>query len=364
MRRHPDYVLLVIIAVLLIGGFVMLSSASVAVSQRNVGRPGYYILHQLLYGGAVGVLAFLVAQRIPYVFWRKMALPGLLLALALLVLVFVPQVGFTAGGAQRWIHYRSIFFQPAEIAKLAVVVYFAAWFAQRRKTIKDFYAATLPFLIVMGIIGVLLAKQPDIGTLGIIALTGAAMYLVAGGHLVHMGLIAALGGAGLFFLIRTAPYRLNRLLVFLHPELDPKGIGYQINQALLAIGSGGIFGVGFGASRQKYNFLPEATSDSIFAVIAEELGIIGALLLLGLFLAFTVRGLRISRRVPDLFGQYLASGITSLITIQAFVNIAAITSLIPLTGVPLPFISYGGSSLVLTLAASGILVNISKHAKS
>lgn len=363
MRRRPDYILILLIAALLVAGLLILASASVSISYKTFGSTSRYILNQLLSGVLVGVAGFMVAQWVPYTFWRRVSVPLLLLTLILLAAVFTTQFGFGAGGARRWIHYRFLFFQPSELAKLTLAMYLAAFFAKTKDRFADFWRAVFPFTLVSGAIIVLIALEPDLGTLGIIVGMTGILFFAAGGTIRHMGYMAAVALALFFVLIKTAPYRFNRFLVFLHPEIDPKGISYQIQQALIAIGSGGIWGLGFGESRQKYSFLPETVGDSIFAITAEELGFIGAAALVALFTLFALRALRVASRAPDLFGKYLCIGIASWITLQAFVNMAAIIGLIPLTGVTLPFVSYGGSSLALTLTACGILVNISKHAK-
>jgi cell division protein FtsW len=257
-----------------------------------------------------------------------------------------------------------ISFQPSEVMKLAIILYLAAWFSERgKKWNADTFEGLVPFLAVIGLVSFLIYQQPDAGTLGLIYLISIAMFFASGARLAHIfGLITA-GLLGLAFLIKVAPYRLQRFLVFLNPDYDPLGHGYQLNQALYALGSGGILGLGLGQSRQKFNYLPEPVTDSIFAVLGEELGFIGTTLLITAFLLIAWRGLRIARRAPDEFGRLIAIGIVSWIFIQAFVNMAAISGAIPLTGIPLPFVSYGGTSLAVLLSGVGILLNISKQAK-
>jgi cell division protein FtsW len=303
-------------------------------------------------------------QKIDYHHWRKLAVPFFLVSLVFLVLVFVPGIGTKIYGANRWIQLGPISFQPSEMAKLSIILYLAAWLERRGgRRIKDFFEGFLPFLGIIGIAGFLIIKQPDTGTLMVLILTAIAIYFFSGAKISHlMGTFLA-GLFGLAVLIKMEPYRLSRFLVFLNPEIDPRGIGYQINQALLAIGSGGIFGLGLGHSRQKFNYLPEPIGDSIFAILGEELGMIGALALVLLFVILAVRGFKIARNAPDDFGKLLAVGITSWIIFQAFINISAITAIIPLTGITLPFISYGGTSLIFLMAGVGILLNISKQAK-
>jgi cell division protein FtsW len=219
----------------------------------------------------------------------------------------------------------------------------------------------LPFLGIMGLIGFLVMKQPDTGTLGIIVLSSFAIFFVSGARIQHIISLGSIGILALWILIKIEPYRLARITAFLDPGADPRGIGYQINQALLAVGSGGLLGVGLGHSRQKFNYLPEPVGDSIFAIVGEELGLIGAAFLVILFVLLAMRGIKIAKNSPDMFGRLVATGITSWIVFQAFINISANIALVPLTGVPLPFVSYGGTSLVFLMAAVGILLNISKH---
>lgn len=358
----PDYILIFTIAGLAFCGLIILASASSFVSQNRFGNPYFYLFRQMTYGLAIGLIGFLITQKLNYQIWKKAAVWILFANIVLLILVFIPPFSFSYGGANRWIHVGSFSFQPGELVKLSFILYLAAWLSSKQKEISDFSAGFIPFLTITGGVGLLLMLQPDIGTLGVLTLTAAMMYFAAGACLSHLFLVFSMGIGGLFGLIKLAPYRLNRLISFLHPDVDPLGIGYQITQATLAIGSGGIFGLGFGRSGQKYNYLPEVFGDSIFAVFAEEMGFIGAIILISLFLLLVLRGFRIAKNTPDLFGKYAAIGITCWIAVQAFVNIAAISGLIPLTGIPLPFVSYGSSALAVNLAAVGILVNISKSA--
>lgn len=362
MRPHkPDYILLFITFALVVFGLVALSSVSVVASQENFRESYHYFKHQLLYGVMTGLVMWLIVQKIDYRFWKKISILLLFLSIILLFLVFIPKIGYNYGGASRWINIGYLSVQPSEIAKLTFIIYLAVWLSSKKKEIQSFAYGLLPFLLITGIIGVLIIFQPDVGTLGVIALTAMAIFFSAGAKIQHILLIIFIGLSGLYALIKTAPYRMDRFIVFLHPEIDPKGIGYQINQALLAMGSGGIIGAGLGHSRQKYNFLPEPIGDSIFALIGEEIGFIGSIFLISLFLLFIFRGLKIAKNSPDKFGKLLAVGITFGIGIQAFINIAGISGLIPLTGITLPFISYGGSSMIITLIGAGILLNISKY---
>lgn len=355
--------LLIILALLMIFGLIMLSSASSVVSFQNFDDPYYYVKHQILFGVLLGVIVFFVLSRIDYTYWKKVAFPLMVASTILLLLVFIPGIGTELLGAKRWIHVGGVFFQPSEIVKLTFLFYLAAWLESRAHQVKEVTSGLASFLVMLGILVVIIAiAQKDLGTTIVISVIAFSVYFVAGAPWKHLASIGALGAIVLGILIKLFPFRAERLTVFLNPELDPQGIGYHINQALLAIGSGGWFGLGLGHSRQKFNYLPEAATDSIFAVIAEELGFVFSILLIILFLALILEGLRIARNSPDAFGKYVAVGITAWIGFQAFINIAAMLSLVPLTGIPLPFVSYGSSSLITMLAASGILAAISKQA--
>lgn len=358
--NNYDKILLATVILLSVFGLIMISSASVVVSYNNFGYNHYYLSHQFLYGFLPGMAFLFLFKKYDYHIFRKYAAFLLIATVILLFLVFVPDLGFGLKGASRWISFGGVSIQPSEIAKLTFILYLAAWLEGRGKNPKTASNALIPFVVIIAIISIPLALQPDIGTLCMIVLIGVVMYFISGAKISHIFTIAFCGILGLIALIKIAPYRMDRLMVFLHPELDPQGTGYQVNQALLALGSGGIFGLGFGHSRQKFNYLPEPIGDSIFAVVGEELGLIGLTIVIILFLVFAFRGFKIASKAKDNFGKFVAVGITSWITFQAMMNIAAITSLIPLTGIPLPFVSYGGSALVMSLAGVGILLNISK----
>ncbi|NQV13168.1 MAG: putative lipid II flippase FtsW [Parcubacteria group bacterium] len=363
-KHKPDYWLVITVMVLLVIGLVILSSASAVVSYENFGNNYQYLKHQLFYGVLFGLLAMIITSRVNYRFWKKFAAILLGVTLVLLLAVFIPGIGLEYGGARRWISLGAATMQPTEVVKLTFILYLATWLEKRQKGIRDWKFGFLPFVTVLGIIGSLIMLQPDLGTMSVIIVSAIAIYFIAGARWRHL---AAIGGAGVvlfWILIKAAPYRMARFTVFLNPELDPQGIGYQINQALLAVGSGGLFGRGLGKSIQKYNYLPEATGDSIFAVMAEELGFIRILFLIGAFVFLAIRGFLLAKRAPDLFGKLVAVGIISWIAFQAFINIAAMVALVPLTGIPLPFISYGGTALLFTLAAVGILINISQYTKT
>jgi cell division protein FtsW len=359
-KNKSDQILAITTFALIVFGLVMISSAGVAISQNRFDDGYYFFKHQLFYGVLPGLFFMFIAQKINYQFWKKIALPLFLLNLVFLVLVFIPGLGLKFQGASRWIKLGPFSFQPTEMMKLSIILYLAAWFESKREQSSDFFEGLVPFLAILGVVGFLIIKQPDMGTLGVIVVISMAIYFLSGAKPRHLLGMFGLGVAAFLALVRFESYRMNRLLVFLHPELDPRGVGYQINQALLAIGSGGLFGLGLGHSRQKFNYLPEPVGDSIFAIICEEIGLIGAMALIFLFIIFAMRGLKIVKYAPDTFGKLVAIGITSWIIFQALINIAAITGLIPLTGITLPFISYGGTSLIFSMIGVGILLNISK----
>jgi len=365
--NKPDYFLLGLIFFIVLFGLVMLSSASSVESFRRYSDTYYLFRHQLINGLLPGLILFFIFSRVNFRFWEKFSVWFFVLSLILLLAVFIPGIGSGHGGATKsWINVMGLFsFQPSEIVKLFLILSLSSWFSYRGEERNgDFWNGLIPFAIALGLISLLVVLQPDIGTLVVIVTIALIIYFTAGARLSHiLGLLlVGLGGFGI--LIAQAPYRAQRLMTFLHPELDPQGIGYHINQAFLAIGSGGLFGLGFGQSRQKFAYLPEVMGDSIFAVIAEELGFFFTASLIILFLLLAWRGLKLAKIINDDYARLVVVGIISWFTFQAFLNIAAMIGLMPLTGIPLPFISYGGTALATALAATGILANISRFASS
>jgi len=360
---QPDYILLAVIGILVVFGLIMVSSASISQSQENFQESYYYLKGQMLKGLLPGLILGLIAYLIPYRYLKALALPALVVSIIGLILVFVPGISQGHGGARRWIALGPLVLQPSEFLKLTFIIYLSAWMASKGKAIKNFSEGLVPFLLAVGLVAVLVIMEPDIGTLGVIGFSSLIIFFLAGARISHLGLIG-FGSVVLFYLLsKFYSHAANRIQVFLHPELDPQGIGYQINQATLALGSGGLFGLGLGQSLQKFRYLPEPASDSILAVVGEELGFIGIMALLLLFIIFAFRGLKIAQGAPDDFGRLLAGGLTGWVVVQALINMAAICGLIPLTGITLPFISMGGTSLAVTLAGMGILLNISKYSK-
>lgn len=355
-----DYWILILVFALCLFGLLMIYSSSAVLSYENYGVNNYFFKKQLLSVG-IGLVLLLVASAIDYRFWRKYAPIIMGISIILLLGVFLsPKIA----GAHRWFKLGSFQFQPSELTKITFIIYFAAWLAKRKENVRDFKTGFLPFLAILGVIGFLIIKQPDMGTMTVIVSTAVIMFFSSGASLGHMS-IGLLGMGGLFYiLIKSAPYRLQRFLIFLNPTSEKLGAGYHINQAQLAIGSGGWLGLGFGQSKQKYLYLPEPHTDSIFAIITEELGFIRAFIVLAFFLIIGLRGMKIAKKAPDDFAKFLVIGITAWIIIQFLINIGAMIGVMPLTGIPLPFVSYGGSSVIVLLFSIGILLNISKQSNS
>jgi len=362
--RHsqaPDYTLLIVTAIVLFFGLLILSSATSVISFQEYGDSYYFLKRQLLHGLLPGLLLFLVAIRLPYQLWKKLAFWMLVISVGLLVLVLVPGIGVTHGGATRWLNLAGIYFQPSEIVKITFLIYLATWLAKKGvHGLKDVEYGTIPFLSIMGIVAILFLKQPDLGTLLVILAVSFLLYFIAGAPWRHIISIAGVVFLILLILILSSDYRAARFKTFLSGG-DELGEGYHINQAKIAIGTGGIFGLGLGHSKQKYRYLPEVEGDSIFAILAEEMGFIFSSLIILLFLVIMFRGFKIARGSPDEFGRLLASGITIWFTVQALINLGAMMGLLPLTGITLPFVSYGGSSLAISLFAMGLLLNISRY---
>lgn len=358
----PDHLFIICAALLAILGLAMLSSASSDLGKIKFNDTYYYLKHQVFYGLIPGILGFLFAFYFHYRHWQKLAFPILLVSLILLVLVFTP-LGFSHGIASRWINLGPFSFQPAEFLKFSFIIYLAAWLSSRRTKSRQtsFLTGYLPFLTVSGLVAFLILIQPSTTTVAIIMAAGLIVYFAGGARMSYVALTIILGILVLALFIYLTPYRFARLTTFFNPESDSQEKGYHINQALTAIGSGGLFGVGFGKSTTKFKFLPEPIGDSIFAVIAEELGFVGAGVLLLTFAVLAIRGLVIAKKTRDQFARLTVVGLISVIAIQTFIHVAAISGLMPLTGVPLPFISYGGTSLAILLTMVGVVGNISKY---
>ncbi|MDD4900710.1 MAG: putative lipid II flippase FtsW [Patescibacteria group bacterium] len=361
---EPDKALLVIVGIIIVFGLIMLSSASSIISYNTYHHDSYYILKHQLFGLGLGLMAFWFFLKVDYHVWRKYALWLLIFSIASLLLVFIPGLSARWGSARSWIDIFGFSLQPSELVKITFLLYLAAWLEGRKNKLADISQGIGPFVVILGVIALLMLLQPDVGTLTIIALTSLVVYFIGGGRLKHLLVILALGFAALVVMINIYPYQANRIKCLLDPAFSPQEHCYQINQSLIAVGSGGFFGRGLGASRQKYAYLPQAQNDAIFSIISEETGFIFSSLLVLLYLALFFRGYVIARRTPDDFGKILSIGIVSWITLQALINIGGMVNIMPMTGVPLPLVSYGGSAEMAALAAIGILANISRQGRN
>lgn len=355
-----DLPFLISLLILIIVGFLIFSSASLGLLSKHSIKYSNVAFNQTFFGLFLGGIACIITSKIPYSFYKKKAFWIFIGSLALTMLVFVPGLGFSHGGAKRWVMFGPLTFQPSEILKIAYVIYLSAWISGIKEKVESFSYSFLPFLVVTGIVGAVLLKQPDTDTF-LIALFAGIAVLIAGGakwrHIISVGIIAVIGLAGIALM---RPYVMSRITTFINPQENSLSSGYQIQQSLIAVGSGGVYGRGFGQSVQKFNFLPEPIGDSIFAVASEEFGFIGSTLLVIAFVIFAIRGLKIASKVIDPFGRLLVVGIVILIISQTFVNIGAMVGILPLSGIPLPFVSHGGTALFIALAESGIVLNISK----
>ncbi|MDA8194810.1 MAG: putative lipid II flippase FtsW [Thermaerobacter sp.] len=360
-RGRLDYPLLMAVAGLLAIGTVAVFSASAAVAFRTTGTPYYFLERQLIWV-ALGIVVLIVASRVDYWRYRKFGLPLYVISVLLLMLVFVPSLGPTINGARRWLGVGSLQVQPSELAKIGMILLIAHLLSRHVDKLGDFWRGVAPHLGLAGVIFGLVLAEPDLGTTVVIAGTFFVMLYVAGAKKRHLGFLFGSALPLLAAAIIAAPYRLQRIIAYTDPWKHPLGEGFHTIQALLALGSGGVLGVGLGYSRQALGFLPESYTDFIFAVVGEELGLIGTLTVVVLFLVLAWRGYRIAMRAPDLYASLLATGFTTVIVIQATINMGVVTATLPVTGITLPFISYGGSSMVMSLAGVGILLNISRHA--
>ncbi|MGE5573121.1 MAG: stage V sporulation protein E [Bacteroidota bacterium] len=359
-KHAPDVVIFLITLALLSVGVVMVFSAS-SVNAYEIFHDAYYFIKRQLAWAAIGLVAMCVAMEVDYRVWKRLAWPGLLLSLVLLVAVLIPGVGVMIRGSRRWLGVGSLTFQPSEVAKIVMIFFMARFLSDRSPRMHRFADGLIPPLIILGVVFGLIMLEPDFGTGGAIVGITVLMLFAAGASISHLAALVALGLPALVVVAMAEPYRVRRFLAFLHPWEDPLGSGFHIIQSLLALGSGGIFGVGLGRSRQKFLYLPMQHTDFIFAIIGEELGFVGATAVVVLYFLFAWRGLRVAIGAPDSFGSLLAVGITTMIVFQAAINMGVVSGSLPITGITLPLISSGGSSLVTTLAAIGVLLNISKY---
>ena len=358
-RVAADRTLLAVTMILALVGLVMVFSASAIVAGNRFQDPGFYLKRQVAWL-ALGVLLMHLASRIDYTFWKKLSIPILACTLVLLVMVLVPSFGMSAKGARRWLPLGPLSVQPAEMVKLVAVMYMAAYLSKKADRITSFRDGLLPALIVIGLLSGLVLLEPDLGTVVVLGLVTVGMCFLAGARLFHLIALGVCAIPAVLALVLGSSYRRQRLMTFLAPWKDPSDSGFQITQSFLAFGSGGPFGVGLGEGKQKLYFLPEAHTDFVLALIGEELGLIGTTTVILLFAFFVWRGVQIAARARVTFGRYLGMGITLLIGVQALVNAAVVTGLLPTKGLTLPFVSYGGSSLVVSLVGVGILLSISR----
>ena len=358
-RRRSDLIVVFCMIFLVVVGLVMLASASSNLGKIRFDDTYHYLKHQLMFGVTFGLIGFFLASKIYYRFYEKIAVILILVGLGLLLLVYTP-FGLQTGGAERWLQLGPVSFQPAEFMNIAMIIYLAAWLRKKERT-KKIMKGLVPFLIVVGLTTYLLLKQPSTSSAAILLAVSLIIYFASGTKFSHVLAIILIGTIAFSSAIYFSPYRWERVQSFLNPEANQLSSGYHINQTLIAIGSGGLWGVGYGQSTTKIRNLPEPIGDSIFAVIAEEMGFVGTGVLLAIFLLLILRTFQIAARAKDKFGHLLLVGFGSLIAIQAFVNIAAVSGVIPLTGAPLPFISYGGTALVSFMTIAGIINNVSKY---
>ncbi len=361
-KPFDRYFFFVVLIITIVGLFTFVS-ASLGVLVRSEEKFYGVVFNQTVLGLLGGFLGLYLTSRINYVFWRKYAFYFFLLAVGLTAAVFIPGLGFEHGGARRWLDLGPFSFQPAELLKIAFIIYLAAWLAWVRKQESEMKYKVVPFFVLLGIIAITLLKQPDTKSIILITGSAAAMLFVSGVSWKKIATIGAVMLIGLGVLAYVRPYVMERVKTFIDPERDPHGSGYQIQQSLIAIGSGGIFGRGLGQSVQKFNYLPEPQGDSIFAVYGEEFGFVGTTILVVMYVFLALRGYKIAMRAPDLFAKYLVVGIISLVTLQSFLNVGALVGVLPLTGVPLVFVSHGGTALLISLSAVGIVLNVSRHKK-
>lgn len=361
-RSNPDWLIIFATLFLLGIGVVMVYSSSAVLAYRELGDWYHYAKRQILFA-FLGIIALYIMMNVDYWVWKKWAKIGLLITFSLLIVVLIPGIGLKRGGASSWLGIGSFSIQPSEFIKLAMIIFLAKRFSEKQKDIIYFKKGLMPPLILLALAFGLIMLQPDLGTGTVLAGTVMLMIYTAGARMKHLTGLALVGVIGFAGLVLAAPYRIERILGFLNPWQDPLGAGYQLIQSLYAIGPGQLLGLGLGMSRQKHLYIPEPHTDFIFAILAEELGFIGGTTVLLLFLILLWRGFRIAITAPDLFGSYLAVGIIGMLAIHVIINIGVVIGMFPVTGITLPLLSAGGSSLTLTLTAIGILLNISRFSR-
>jgi len=359
--KSVDTILLALITLMVAGGFLIFSSASLGLMARDGATFGSVAFSQFVFGIICGGIALLITSNVYYRHWRKYAFYLFAITLIATIAVFIPGIGMTHAGATRWLDLGITTVQPSEFLKIGFVIYLATWLSGVHDRIQYWKYGLLPFLGTIGLVGAVMLPQPDTDTFLIIAFAGMAMFLSAGAKWRDIGIIILSGVIMLAIIAMTRPYIMDRFTTFLDPDADPLGSGYQIQQSLIAVGSGSVTGRGFGQSIQKFEYLPEPIGDSIFAVYAEEFGFVGSVILILSLVFLTLRGYRIATEASDIFGTLLVVGFMTILITQSFLNIAAMLALAPLSGLPLPFISHGGTALLATLASLGIVLNVSRH---
>ena len=362
-NKSVDKHFLTLLITIIVLGLIALTSASASIGYAQFSDTYYFIKKQILFGLIPGLLLFYVCIRLKYDFWKKISWYIYISSLILLILVFIPGIGLVINGARSWIDILGYSFQPSELAKFSVVIIMATLLSDKRRDLNDWKNGLLPILLIISPSIILIGLQPDIGTLSILAVMIFLILYLAGIKKTYLAILGLMAVVAFGIILAVAPYRVQRLTTFLHPELDPKGVGYQINQSFLAVGSGGAWGLGIGHSRQKFQYLPEVHADSIFAIIAEETGFVFSSIFVLLIGFLGLRGLRIAKGAPDMFSRLLVGGIVVWFIWQSFLNIGSMVGAMPLTGVPLPFVSHGGSALVVALLAAGIVLAVSKESR-
>ncbi|MCX6716870.1 MAG: putative peptidoglycan glycosyltransferase FtsW [Candidatus Taylorbacteria bacterium] len=346
------------VILLVAGGFLMFYSASLSLFAKDTSTNSTLIMQGL--GLLFGFMGMFAANKVPYTFWKKFSFFILVGAVVINLIILVPGIGMEHGGAIRWIQIKNFTFQPSELLKIAYIIYLAAWISKARDKIENLKEGVIPFLVISSMVAILMYIQKDTDTMAVILGTGVVMVFCAGMKWRHLLLLLGIGALFLGGILITRPYALQRVTTFINPTKDSQGAAYQIQQSLIAIGSGGAFGKGLGQSVQKFNYLPEPTGDSIFAVAGEEFGFLGAILLVLTYLFLVIRGFKIATKAPDSFGRLIVVGIVILVAVESYMNMSAMLGIIPLSGMPLLFVSHGGTALAIAIAEMGIVLNVSK----
>jgi cell division protein FtsW len=358
-----DYILLIVVLALVGFGIVMVYSTSAILAGDRFQDPYYFLKRQALYAG-IGLVLMIVMMFFPYQVLRRFAYPLLIASILSLAAVLIPGIGVRAGGSMRWLRFFSFTFQPSEFAKVGLVVFLAYFLTKKEEKIRSFSFGFLPTLLISGLVIALILKEPDFGTAFFLTVMVFLLLFLGGARVIYIAGALLMGVPVVYYFLTSAAYRYKRMISFIQPWEDPTGTSFQIIQSFLSFGSGGLFGLGLGEGKQKLFFLPAPHTDFIFSIIGEEMGMVGAMLVVLLFFIFTLRGLQIGSSVGDRFGSYLGLGLTLMISLQAVINMGVVLGLLPTKGLTLPFISYGGTSLITNLAGVGILLHLSAHSET